>query len=211
MSPLRSCAGGAAAGLALLLGTPGSAAAQHAAHGPTDWPCVQRLIPELAPATIWPGPPIEELESQWWQDDELARVVRFAAARETPVEDAMRRVEGFVERIYGEERERRLTLLFAGLFQEIDRRRSRTIEAVRRYARGQVGRLERISALVDELEERRGADGVEQAILDRLEGELFWQRRVFQDRQAALRALCEQPYGLEQRLGHFARAIQAGF
>jgi hypothetical protein len=170
---------------------------------------VQRLIPELTPAVIWPDAHIEELDADWWEDEELAEVVRYASARETAPDEALRRVNEFIESVGEGERKERLRLLFAGLFQEINRERSRTIAAVRRYAQGQVGQLERISGLVDELERRRAADGVEQDALGRLEQELLWQRRLFQDRQAALRALCDQPYLLEERLGRLVRAIQA--
>ena len=200
----------AAALLMLVVGAPATAVAQPATHGPPDWPCVQRLILELAPAALWPDAQIEELDANWWEDEELARVVRYASARETAPDEALRRVNWFIESVGDGEREERLRLLFAGLFQEINRERSRTIAAVRRYAQGQVGQLERISGLVDELERLRAADGVEQDALGRLEQELWWQRRLFQDRQAALRALCEQPYLLEERLGRFVRAIQAG-
>ena len=47
--------------------------AQRAAAGPPDWPCVQRLIPELAWGTLWTGPPLDELEQEWWEDEEIAR------------------------------------------------------------------------------------------------------------------------------------------
>jgi hypothetical protein len=193
--------------LLLALASPGHA--QPAAHGPPDWPCVQRLIPELAPATIWAGPPIDALEAEWWDDPELARVVRFAAARETTPEAARERVEAYISGVPEAEREEQLTLLFAGLFREIGRERSRTIEAVRRYARGQVGQLEQISALVDRLEEARSGNDVPPGEVERLEQELHWQRRLFQDRQGSLQALCQQPYLLEQRLGQLVRVISA--
>jgi hypothetical protein len=198
-----------AAAAALLLGLSNPGHAQRAAHGPPDWPCVQRLIPELSPVTIWTGPTIEELETNWWDDQELARTVRFAAARETSNEAALARVEEFIAGLDEGEREERLTLLFAGLFQELGRERSRTIEAVRRYARGQVGQLEQISGLVDRLEEARAGNDTPPEDVHRLEQELFWQRRVFQDRQGSLRALCQQPYLLEERLSRLVRVITA--
>jgi hypothetical protein len=198
-----------AAALPLLLTLSAPTLAQRAAHGPPDWPCVQRLIPELTAATIWTGPPIDGLETDWWDDGELARVVRFSAARETSPEAAVERVEEYIAGLDEDEREEQLTLLFAGLFQELGRERSRTIEAVRRYSRGQVGQLEQISTLVDRLEEARSGNDVPPEDVERLEQELFWQRRVFQDRQGSLRALCQQPYLLEERLGRLVRVITA--
>lgn len=191
-----------------LIGLPRAADAQRAAVGPPDWPCVQRLIPNLAAGAIWSGPPIDQLEMSWWGDAEVAQVVRFASARATPVDDAVERVVDFTHAAEGD-RESRFTLLFAGLFDLISRERTRTIEAIRSYSRGQVRRLERIGALVDDLEATRSGGQADEARAAELEQEIFWERRVFEDRQASMRLLCEQPYRLEERLSRLVRVIEA--
>jgi hypothetical protein len=204
---LRSCC--SAWALALLFAmVPHSGEAQRAAMGPPDWPCVHRLIPELGWGTIWTGPPIDELEQAWWDDEEVGRVVRLATARDTGAADALSLVRELVDRM-DEDRKHRLTLLFAGLFEQTNRERGRTIEAIRRYARGQVGRLERIGTLVNELEGLRRGEGNSLEAVARLEEELFWERRVFEDRQASLRTLCDQPYLLEEQLSRMVRVIEA--
>ncbi|GGY06151.1 hypothetical protein GCM10007160_37190 [Litchfieldella qijiaojingensis] len=212
LSDVRAC--GLALGLTLVtvFATIQEAQAQRAAAGPPDWPCVQRLIPELAWGTMWTGPSPDALEQEWWEDEEVGRVVRFATARDTPREIALERVRDFVERVADgpeADRERRLTLLFAGLFERTNRERSRTIERIRSAARGQVQRLERVSELVDELEVRRTSDEASSDDIERLEKELFWERRTFQKRQQALPALCEQPYLLEEQLSRMVRAIRS--
>lgn len=194
------------AGLVALLGLSAPAEAQRAASGPPDWPCVQRLVPDLAWGTMWTGPNIDELEQDWWADEEVGRIVRFAGTRETPQEKAVERVRQFAAEV--EDGEERLALLFAGLYRQITRERAQTIKAIRRYSRGQVGRLERIGELVDQLDEARRADAEPERI-DQLEQEMFWERRVFEDRQDSLRTLCEQPYLLEERLSRLVRAIRA--
>jgi hypothetical protein len=194
--------------VAALIATATPAEAQRAATGPPDWPCVQRLIPELDWTAIWSGPSIEELQEPWWSDDEVGATVRFAAARTTDSGAALERVEEFADGL-SENREERLTLLFAGLFERIGRERSRTIDSIRRYARGQVVRLEKVGELVDQLEEARSDEGGDLERAQRLEQEIFWERRVFEDRQASLRALCDQPYLLEERLSRLVRVIQA--
>lgn len=210
MPGLRMPYRGAALLMALLLVAANPAVqAQRAATGPPDWPCVQRLIPELSWGMIWTGPSPEELEQDWWDDEEVARVVRFAASRRTSQDEAVGRVREFVESVESD-REQRLTLLFAGLFREIDRERGRTIEAVRRYARGQVNRLEVIAGMVDELEELRERDGADRERVQHLEDELFWERRVFEMRQQSLQTVCDQPYLLEERLSRMVRVIQEG-
>jgi hypothetical protein len=204
----RSLAWTGAAALMLVLGLSGPAEAQRAAAGPPDWPCIQRLIPELHWGTIWTGPSLDELEEAWWADEERGRVVRVATARTTPESDAVERVRTFAQGLESE-KERQLTLLFAGLFDRISRERTRTIEAILRYSRGQVGRLERIGVLVDELEELRADDAANAERIAEVEHELLWERRVFMDRQASLRALCDQPYLLEERLSRLVRVIQS--
>lgn len=205
---IRSAA--AAAGLALaaitVAGTP--AEAQRAAGGPPDWPCVQRLVPELAWGTIWTGPSIDELEETWWSDPEISRIVRVAAARETSTDEAVKAIWSYLENVEGD-REHKLTLLFAGIFEVISRERTQTIDAILRYSRGQVGRLERVGAIVDQLEQARRDPDTDPAMIERLENELHWERRVFEDRQGSLRTLCLQPYLLEERLSRIVRAIQA--
>ena len=196
------------AAVAGLLAMAAPAQAQRAATGPPDWPCVQRLIPELQWSTIWSGPPIDELERNWWDDEEVGRAVRFASQRETSLQAALERVEDLADAT-SENREERLTYLFAGLFERIGRERGRTIDAIRRYARGQVVQLEKIGQLVDRLEDARSRNGPGAETVQSLEQEIYWERRVFEDRQASLRALCEQPYLLEERLSRLVRAIQA--
>lgn len=196
------------AAVAGLLAMAAPAQAQRAATGPPDWPCVQRLIPELQWSTIWSGPSIDELDGNWWDDEEVGRTVRFASQRETSLEAALDRVEELADAT-SENREERLTHLFAGLFERIGRERGRTIDAIRRYARGQVVQLEKIGQLVDRLEDARSRNGPGAETVQSLEQEIYWERRVFEDRQASLRALCEQPYLLEERLSRLVRAIQA--
>ena len=196
------------AAVAGLLAMAAPAQAPRAATGPPARPCVQRLIPELQWSTIWSGPSIDELDGNWWDDEEVGRTVRFASQRETSLEAALDRVEELADAT-SENREERLTHLFAGLFERIGRERGRTIDAIRRYARGQVVQLEKIGQLVDRLEDARSRNGPGAETVQSLEQEIYWERRVFEDRQASLRALCEQPYLLEERLSRLVRAIQA--
>ncbi len=41
----------------------GTAAA--AASEDPDWRCVQRLMPEISPATVWGGPPVDDAARAW--------------------------------------------------------------------------------------------------------------------------------------------------
>ncbi len=196
-----------ALGTGLQLSATAPAEAQRAAAGPPDWPCVQRLIPELAWGTLWTGPSLDALERRWWEDEEVGRVVRFATARNTPSDQALARVRDFVEVVDDDEAEARLTLLFAGLFELTDRQRGRAIDAVRQASRAQVARLDTISAMVDELEALRAEEEASPEAIEQLSDALFWEQRTFQMRQQTLPAMCEQPYLLEETLSRMVRLI----
>lgn len=209
MIGVRNGAVGFAMALIVMLGVAPPTHAQRAATGPPDWPCVQRLIPELSWGTVWAGPSLDELEREWWDDEEVASVVRYATARETDDDAALQRVRDFVESTADDDdREERLTLLFAGLFERIDRERGRTIERIRGASRAQVARLETLSEMVDRLEERRGEEDPAQDEIERLEQELHWEKRAFEMRQQTLPAMCEKPYLLEEQLGRMVRVIR---
>ncbi|SHF35267.1 hypothetical protein SAMN02745148_02393 [Modicisalibacter ilicicola DSM 19980] len=198
--------------LAMAWAVPMETNAQYPGAEPADWPCEQRLIPELAWGTLWAGPSLDALERQWWEDEEVGAVVRFATARQTPRDAALERVRDFVERVASEPQanaDHRLTLLFAGLFERLDRERSRIIDRIRSAARAQVARLERISGMVDRLEALRASENASDAAIERLQKELYWERQVFQMRQQALPALCEKPYLLEETLSRMVRTISA--
>lgn len=198
--------------MTILGGGISDARAQRAATGPPDWPCVQRLVPELAWGTIWTGPPPEALERSWWEDEEVGRVVRYATARETPRDEALERVRDFVAQVASQpeaEREERLTLLFAGLFERVNRERSRVIERIRSASRGQVKRLDRLTELVDELEARSASSEASRDDIAQLRQELHWEQRTFQKRQQLLPVLCEKPALLQEELSRMVRAIRA--
>src|SRR5687767_6874754 len=76
---------------ALLFAAPVAAAA--ATGQDPDWPCIQRLVPQIAPAAIWPGPPIEQVNGPASpRIDELAGEL---SARRVPMEEATAQVDGF--------------------------------------------------------------------------------------------------------------------
>lgn len=186
---------------------PGNVQAQRAAAGPPDWPCVQRLIPELAWGTLWAGPSLDELEQPWWEDQQVGRTVRASTSRTISEEQALDHLQRFIEE--NDPDKQRLTLLFSGLFEQINSERSRTIEKIRSASRAQVARLEQVSELVNELETARDSTNAAEEEITRLEKELHWERRTFEMRQQALPALCEKPYLLEERLARMVRIIDS--
>ena len=195
----------ATAGALLLMTALGTAQAQ-----PKDpeWPCIQPLVPSLSPGQIWQGPPIDDVGTAWRDDSEVAELVERVTSRRMSLPDAAAATTRFAEQLTID-RTRRMTLFFAGAFEDINESRSQAIAAIRRYARSQIALVDRMSAQVREVESLEAdPSGDAERIADLKEG-IEMDRRVFADRRRALRPLCEQPVLLEQRLGVLARAAMA--
>lgn len=170
-----------------------------------DWPCIQRKIPEVSAGMVWAGPPLDGAAGRWRQDPEVARLVGELGARSVPLEEARRKVEAFAAGLE-ENRDARLTQLFAGLLQTVNRERAQIIGGIERYTRKQralAQRIEESGARLDSLAEDQRAER------ERLEQQQAWDIRIYQDREQSLTYLCQQPVDLEQRLFQLARAIAA--
>ncbi len=170
-----------------------------------DWPCIQRMVPEMSPGMVWAGPPLDGLGSAWRQDDEVKELARNVAERRTSPDAAAASIKKFAEGA-GSEKERRLTLLFAAVFEKINAERSSIMNGIRRYARKQRALAEKIEGqgvalakLGAEDDERRKALGEQQ----------IWDTRIYDEREQSLTFVCETPVLLEKRLFRIGREIMA--
>ncbi len=188
-------------GLALLWLLAGARPLAAAGEDP-DWPCVQRLVPEIAPGMIWAGPPLDSVDGE--PRPAIDALASELAARRVPLEDAEAQVERFAGTLEGGPKDGQLTRLFARTLEDINRDRSSIIQGIRKFARGQRTLAERINARNDQLS-ALGADQV--ALRDALLAEQAWDLRVYEDRRSSLGYLCEQPVLLEQRAFALARTI----
>jgi hypothetical protein len=188
-------------GLALLGLLAGAQPLAAAAEDP-DWPCVQRLVPEIAPGMIWAGPPLDGVDGE--PRPAIDALASELAARRVPLEDAEAQVERFAGTLEDGAKDEQLTHLFARTLEDINRDRSSIIQGIRKFARGQRALAERINARNDQLSALR-PDQV--ALRDALLAEQGWDLRVYEDRRSSLGYLCEQPVLLEQRAFALARTI----
>jgi hypothetical protein len=168
-----------------------------------DWPCVQRLVPEIAPAVIWAGPPVESVDGGAANPviDELATEL---AARRVPMNEAEAQVENFAKTLANGQKDEQLTRLFARTLEIINGDRSSIIQGIRKYARGQRTLAETITEKNERLSELPKEDVVAR---DALIAERDWDIRIYDDRERSLTYLCEQPVLLEQRAFALARTI----
>ena len=186
----------------LLLGPAQAKAADEA-----DWPCIQRKVPQVSAGMVWAGPAVEDLEEDWRADQEVAFLARRISARSLPIEEAQRLIDSYAATLK-DQKNRKLTLLFAATLATINGDRGSIIEGIGRYTRRQQSLAERIQKQTSELNRLPVNGGAEdQARRRELEERLTWDTRIFEERERSLAYVCEQPVILEQRLFALSREI----
>ena len=161
----------------------------------TDWPCVQRRVVELSVAQMWAGPPIDPATSLWRDDQAVASLVRSLSSRRTSLDEASAAIERFSNAL-GTDKDAKLALLFAGVFEVINTERRRLINGIERYARKQRSLADQISETGRILTQSTNPTPERTA----LEQKLQWDTRIYDDRNQALTYVCESPVLLEQRV-----------
>jgi hypothetical protein len=172
-----------------------------------DWPCVQVKVPEMSPAAVWAGAPFDDVGTKWQDDPKIKDLVARLAARRTSLEDAQKLVTEFLSGS-AEDKKENGRLLFAGLFDTLNRLRSDVINGIERYTRRQRDFAQRIRSetlALRELQDKPDADATQvQEQSDRLQ----WETRIFEDRRRTISFVCEVPVLIEQRLFALGRTIQ---
>jgi hypothetical protein len=190
-----------AAGLAL------PAASQAADPRYPDWPCVQAKVPELSVAAMWAGPPLDEAAKAWENDAKTKDLISRLAARRIPLADAQKSMTEFITGSAAE-REQKAKLVFAGLFDRLNRERTEVMNGIERLARRQRELADKIRSDVAELHKIQDAPNPEQAKVEELSSQVEWSTRIFEDRRKSIRYVCEVPVQIEQRLFALGRAAQ---
>ena len=179
-----------------------------AAESPADWPCQQSLVPEVAAAVLWAGPPVEGLEGAWRKSPAVAALVTRLGRDRHPLDQAERDIEQFAQGLPAAEKDRQLTLLFVGVLESANARRAELMTGIRKLTRQQQELARQIDNGLSEIERlTQAADGAAKAA--ELRDKLTWGQRLFDQREKALPHLCETPVLVEERLGEIARAIAA--
>lgn len=165
-----------------------------------DWPCIQRKVSEISPAQVWSGPPLDAVDDAWRDDSDLADLAGAIASRRTEMADAKGKIAAFAAAA-GADRNRRLTLLFAGILASINAERSSIMAGIGRYARRQHALAEKIAGEAAELDRLPAQEGTADEIARRqdLSETQEWDTRIFRERERSLRYVCELPTLLEQR------------
>jgi septal ring factor EnvC (AmiA/AmiB activator) len=183
-----------------------AAVAPAAAAEAPDWPCQQRMLPEIGPGAVWAGPSIGALAPAGNVDPTLQHLAAELAARRTPLEQAQAKVDDFANGLPAGQKNERLTRLFAETLTIINHDLGSINGGLKRYARGQQALADRITASNQRLTQL-ASDQVQER--DALSAQRDWDLRIYRDRRSSLSSLCQQPDLLGKRAFTLGRAIAA--
>ena len=198
-----------AALLLLSLAVVGAASRHAGAADPRypDWPCAQAKVPDISLAAVWDGPPIDEALTAWHDEPAMETLVTRLAARRIPLEEAQKNVVDFLAGA-GTEKARKGLLLFAGLFDTLNRQRTEVMDGLERLQRRERDLADRIRADVAALRALRDQSQPDEAKINDLNIKIEWGTRIFDDRRKSARYACEVPTLIERRLFALARTIR---
>ncbi len=173
-----------------------------------DWPCVQALVPEISASTIWAGPLPKTLKTNWYDDQTIADSVYAITSRRTNLEQAKALTDEFAQSLNAGDKDEKLTLLFAGVLQQLNKRRTEFIEGIKRFTRHQDEVAQKIEGHLNEVAGLKGkTDETSNTRRAELEETIQWMKRMFEDREKSIALLCEKPVKVDERAGELARAI----
>lgn len=195
---------------AFALGTLFAAVVANAAPpGPRDpdWPCQQIKVPQLSLPAVWSGPPLDQQQTDWQQDQQVVDLVHNAAQRRVPIEQAGDRIHAFAQQVR-ERREPKLQELLAGLFSVLDEQHGAVLAGLDRFGARQKELAAAIREDNEKLRTLQADPSADASEVNRLVQQVTWDAEVFRDRRQALSYACDVPGKIEQRLFALARIIQ---
>jgi len=174
-----------------------------------NWPCVQRKVPEITAGVVWSGPEIQDGDISWKQAPAIAGMVKRLAQRRLVLDDARTLIDEFASGLDAD-KSQKLTSLFTGLLQTINRERREIMVGIERYAKKQHALAEKINKVRHDFNAvlaKAELSAEDEKRRDALEEQLSWDTRIFDERQQSLIYVCESPVLLEQRLFALGRQI----
>ncbi|MFT4150374.1 MAG: hypothetical protein QM656_09265 [Paracoccaceae bacterium] len=170
-----------------------------------DWPCVQRRQPALSLGQVWSGPAPGAAAEELAKTDAVQDVARVIALRRTDLAAAETMIADFAASHDADAQ----VALFLAAFDHIQTQRNRVMEGITRYAHKQEQLDSHIEEVRHQYDALMAAQNKDFDALDKLEQDIDWSTRIFQDRQQSLTYVCETPVILEQRAFALGRAVAA--
>ena len=181
-----------------------------------EWPCIYRKVPVLSAATIWDGPEIKDTSS-WRKDEKIRKLSQYLVSRRVTQDEADAAIKKFAEEVPAENRDAKLTDLFAAVLTRTNEDRKLVMSGIERFHKRQLERAKEIEKEGIDLpplsdsaipEDSQGPAG-EISELSSKEEKYKWEIRTFQEKQANIPIACEVPQLIDERAGALARSIRA--
>ena len=172
-----------------------------------DWPCVQAKVPDLSIAAMWDGPSTDQAQKVWPDNPTISNLVARLAARRIPIEEAQKIIEDFLAGA-GAAKADKGVLLFAGLFETLNRQRTEVMAGLERLQRSQRELADHIRADASAQHQLQDDSQPDQAKIAQLATRIEWSTRIFDERRKSVRYACEVPVIIERRLFALARTIR---
>ena len=173
-----------------------------------EWPCVQVLVPEIVSAVVWPKVIDESLIGAWKEDESLTAMVKKLSDLDEFTESERQLIADFAESVPEDSRADTLDMLADGIITLSNRRRTQYIEGIKRYTRQQISIAGQIESTLNQLVELEALSDPESVIRQaEIEETLHWHQRVYDQREHAIRSLCERPIELEEKLSEVLREL----
>lgn len=171
-----------------------------------DWPCRQVRVPELAIASVWTGPPLDEAMKHWRDDQSIADLVVRVSERRTQLDEAERLIGQFAKSS-GDRRKERLTMLFAGVYERMNDERRDVVSGLDRFGRRLKDMAEKARGETQRLRDLQDQKPPDPEAVRKAGEALQWRLRLFEEQRRMIGYVCESPALIEQRFGALARAI----
>jgi len=173
-----------------------------------EWPCIQRFVPIVSPAVMWPIPVEESMSQEWRKNPEIRKLAEELGDLEAFTDQHRASIEAFATAAPDADKEVQLSLLAVGVVDVTNRVRTQYMKGIKRFTRQQIAISEQIEDTLNQLslleDESTTKDGQERA---EIEESLRWHERVYDQRERAIGLLCEEPVELEQRLSDVLRDV----
>lgn len=194
-------------GIALAMMIPAGAALADEGADP-DWPCQQRLVPQIAAAQLWPGPLPPESTAMTAPPElsELGRSVMSPAITDAQASKILADYQAHLKNAKKFKQEAPTVFLIA--LTEANAQRQHQINGIKKFTQGQFALSRKLADDVGELDKltqgqpaKEGTPGME------VENRVHLEQKVFEDREKQVQFLCEAPSEGEQRLGVVAHVL----
>ena len=171
-----------------------------------DWPCQQIKIDHMSLATVWSGPPLTTFAKDWQHHPKAAALADRLAERRVPVDQAQAEIKALADAA-GDQRKTELLAFTAGIFSLLDQERFAVIEGLDRFGARQKSYAAQIRAEIADLHDAQDAPHPDQQKVEKLSQQVYWDTRVFKDRDGMLSYACFVPDEIEHRLYQLAGTV----